>query len=499
MATNTTFYSNDTVSSRFFGEGLTFDDVLLMPGYSQVLPRDVDITSQLTKSLPLKIPMLSAAMDTVTEATLAIALAREGGIGILHKNMSIDQQAEQVRKVKRSESAMIIDPVTLTADATIGDALRQMRENKIGGIPIVDSSNKLVGILTNRDLRFENNRQRKVSELMTKNNLVTAPEGTDLKQAEIILRQHKVEKLPVVDKSGKLIGLITFRDILHLRNFPNAGKDNYGRLLVGAALGITKDMLDRAAALQHLGVDVVTLDSAHGHSKGVIDALKSLKSSFKDLQVIAGNVGTAEGAKALAEAGANAVKVGIGPGSICTTRIVAGIGVPQLTAIMEAANALKGTNVSLIADGGIRYTGDMVKALAAGANAVMMGSIFAGTEESPGETIFYEGRQFKAYRGMGSLGAMVDGSGDRYFQDVEDDIKKYVPEGIEGRISYKGHVSEVVYQFTGGLRAGMGYCGANTLQELQQARFVKISNAGMRESHVHDVVITKEAPNYSRG
>lgn len=499
MATNSTSYSNNTDSSRFFGEGLTFDDVLLIPGYSQVLPRDVDITSQLTKSLSLKIPMLSAAMDTVTEAKLAIALAREGGIGILHKNMSIEQQAEQVRKVKRSESAMIIDPITLTVDATIGDALRQMKENRIGGIPIVDNSNNLVGILTNRDLRFENNKQRKVSELMTKDNLVTAPEGTDLKQAEVILRQHKVEKLPVVNKGGKLVGLITFRDILHLRNFPNAGKDIYGRLMVGAALGITKDMLDRAAALQHLGADVVTLDSAHGHSKGVIDALKTLKSNFKDLQVIAGNVGTAEGAKALAEAGADAVKVGIGPGSICTTRIVAGIGVPQLTAIMETANALKGTNVSLIADGGIRYTGDMVKALAAGANSVMMGSIFAGTEESPGETIFYEGRQFKEYRGMGSLGAMVEGSGDRYFQDVEEDIKKYVPEGIEGRISYKGHVNEVVYQFTGGLRAGMGYCGAKTIQELQQARFVKISNAGMRESHVHDVVITKEAPNYSRG
>ncbi|WP_033411052.1 IMP dehydrogenase [Segetibacter koreensis] len=498
MATNSTF-NNNIDSSRFFGEGLTFDDVLLLPGYSQVLPRDVDISSQLTKSLSLKIPMLSAAMDTVTEAKLAIALAREGGIGILHKNMSIDQQAEQVRKVKRSESAMIIDPITLTVDSTIGDAMRQMRENRIGGIPIVDNSNKLVGILTNRDLRFENNRQRKVSELMTKENLVTAPEGTDLKQAEVILRQHKVEKLPVVDKSGKLVGLITFRDILHLRNFPNAGKDVFGRLLVGAALGITRDMLDRAAALQHLAVDVVTLDSAHGHSKGVIDALKSLKSNFKDLQVIAGNVGTAEGAKALAEAGADAVKVGIGPGSICTTRIVAGIGVPQLTAIMETANALKGTGVSLIADGGIRYTGDMVKALAAGANSVMMGSIFAGTEESPGETIFYEGRQFKEYRGMGSLGAMVDGSGDRYFQDVEEDIKKYVPEGIEGRISYKGRVNEVVYQFTGGLRAGMGYCGATTIQDLQKARFVKISNAAMRESHVHDVVITKEAPNYSRG
>jgi IMP dehydrogenase len=499
MATNPTSLNNDPLLSRFFGEGLTFDDVLLMPGYSQVLPRDVDITSQLTKDLRLKIPMLSAAMDTVTEATLAIALAREGGMGILHKNMSIEKQAEQVRKVKRSESAMIIDPITLTVDSTIGDAWRLMRENKIGGIPIVDSSSKLVGILTNRDLRFENNMSRKVSELMTKDNLVIAPEGTDLKQAEIILRQHKVEKLPVVNEDGKLVGLITFRDILQLRNFPNAGKDNFGRLMVGAALGITRDMLDRAAALQSVSVDVVTLDSAHGHSQGVIEALKSLKKNFKDLQVIAGNVGTAEGAKALAEAGADAVKVGIGPGSICTTRIVAGIGVPQLTAVMEAAHALKGTNVSLIADGGIRYTGDMVKALAAGANAVMMGSIFAGTEESPGETIIYEGRKFKEYRGMGSLGAMVEGSGDRYFQDVEADIKKYVPEGIEGRIAYKGHVNEVVYQFTGGLRAGMGYCGAQTIANLQQARFVRISNAGMRESHVHDVVITKEAPNYSRG
>jgi IMP dehydrogenase len=470
-----------------------------MPGFSEILPRDTDISSQLTENLRLKIPMLSAAMDTVTEATLAIALAREGGMGILHKNMSIEKQAEQVRKVKRSESAMIIDPITLTVDSTIGDAWRLMRENKIGGIPIVEGSNKLVGILTNRDLRFENNMSRKVSELMTKENLVVAPEGTDLKQAEIILRQHKVEKLPVVDNNGKLVGLITFRDILQLRNFPNAGKDNFGRLMVGAALGITKDMLDRAAALQNVSVDIVTLDSAHGHSLGVIEALKSLKKNFKDLQVIAGNVGTAEGAKALAEAGADAVKVGIGPGSICTTRIVAGIGVPQLTAVMEAAHALKDSNVSLIADGGIRYTGDMVKALAAGANAVMMGSIFAGTEESPGETIIYEGRKFKEYRGMGSLGAMVEGSGDRYFQDVESDIKKFVPEGIEGRIAYKGHVNEVVYQFTGGLRAGMGYCGAQTIHDLQQAKFVRISNAGMRESHVHDVVITKEAPNYSRG
>ena len=499
MATNFTSAS-DNSSDRFFGEGLTFDDVLLIPAFSGVLPREVDISSQLTKSLRLNIPMLSAAMDTVTDATLAIALAREGGMGILHKNMSIEQQAEQVRKVKRSESGLIIDPVTLTPDATISDALRLMKENRIGGIPIVDANFKLVGILTNRDLRFEENKQRKVSELMTSENLVVAPEGTDLKKAEVILRHSKVEKLPVVNSEGKLVGLITFRDINQLRNFPNAGKDQYGRLMVGAALGITKDMLDRASALQHIAVDVVTLDSAHGHSEGVIEALKILKKNFKNLQVIAGNVGTAEGAKALAEAGADAVKVGIGPGSICTTRIVAGIGVPQLTAIMEAAHALKGTGVSLIADGGIRYTGDMVKALAAGANAVMMGSIFAGTEESPGETIIYEGRKFKQYRGMGSLGAMMQGSGDRYFQeDVESDIKKYVPEGIEGRIAYKGFVNEVVYQFTGGLRAGMGYCGAKNIEELQKASFVKISNAGMRESHVHDVVITKEAPNYSRG
>lgn len=497
MATN--FNSKlDNIEERFYGDGLTFDDVLLIPGYSAVLPRDVDISTQLTKDVRLNIPMLSAAMDTVTEATLAIALAREGGLGILHKNMSIERQAEQVRKVKRSESAMIMDPVTLTADATIADAHKLMRENKIGGIPIVDSSHKLIGILTNRDLRFEENKQRKVTELMTKENLVIAPEGTDLKKAETILRQHKVEKLPVVDANGRLVGLITFRDINQLRNFPNAGKDTYGRLIVGAALGITADMLDRAAALIQEGVDVVTLDSAHGHSKGVMDALKKLKQAFGNLQVIAGNVGTAAGSKALAEAGADAVKVGIGPGSICTTRIVAGIGVPQLTAIMECAQALKGTNVSVIADGGIRYTGDMVKALAAGANAVMMGGVFAGTEESPGETIIYEGRKFKQYRGMGSLGAMVQGSGDRYFQDVEADIKKYVPEGIEGRIAYKGFVNEVVYQFNGGLRAGMGYCGANNIIELQEAKFVRISNAGMRESHVHDVVITKEAPNYSR-
>ena len=498
MATRNTKTANKATSARLFGEGLTFDDVLLMPAYSEILPRDTDIRSQLTKSITLNVPMLSAAMDTVTEANLAIALAREGGIGILHKNMSIEKQAEQVRRVKRSESGMIVDPITLLVDATIGDALKLMRDNKIGGIPIVDAGQKLVGILTNRDLRFETDKKRKVKEVMTKENLVIAPEGTDLKKAEIILRKHKIEKLPVVNKQGKLIGLITYRDILQLRNFPNAVKDGIGRLLVGAALGITSDLMDRAAALQYVGVDVVTLDSAHGHSKGVIEALKALRKNFKGLQIIAGNVGTADGALALAAAGADCVKVGIGPGSICTTRIVAGAGVPQLTAIMEASMALKSKGIPVIADGGIRYTGDMVKALAAGANVVMMGSVFAGTEESPGDTIIYEGRKFKEYRGMGSLGAMSQGSGDRYFQDVEADIKKYVPEGIEGRVAYKGNISEIIYQYVGGLRSGMGYCGAKNIKALQQSTFVKITNAGMKESHAHDIDITKEAPNYSR-
>jgi IMP dehydrogenase len=488
---------NSTNNSRIFGQGLTFDDVLLMPAYSEMLPSEVKIYSQLTKNIQLNVPILSAAMDTVTEASLAIALAREGGIGILHKNMSIERQAEQVRKVKRSESGMIVDPITLEVNATIGDALVLMKENKIGGIPIVDKGNKLVGILTNRDLRFETDRKRKVSEVMTKENLIIAPEGTDLRKAEKILRQYKIEKLPVVSKQGKLIGLITYRDILQLSAFPNAVKDKIGRLLVGAALGITKDLLDRAAALQAVGVDIVSLDSAHGHSKGVIEALKSLKKNFKNLPVIAGNVATASGALALANAGADAVKVGIGPGSICTTRIVAGAGVPQLTAIMEAAKALKGKNIPVIADGGIRYTGDMVKALAAGANCVMMGSIFAGTEESPGETIIYEGRKFKGYRGMGSIGAMGQGSGDRYFQEGTDS-KKFVPEGIEGRVAFKGNLNEIIYQFVGGLKAGMGYCGAKTVKDLQNATFVQITNAGMRESHAHDIDITKEAPNYSR-
>jgi IMP dehydrogenase len=485
-------------SNKFFGEGLTFDDVLLVPAYSQVLPREVSTKSRLTKNIELNIPMLSAAMDTVTEANLAIALAREGGIGILHKNMSIEKQVEQVRKVKRSESGLIIDPITLHVDATIEDALRLMRENKIGGIPVVDNAQKLVGILTNRDLRFETDGSRKVSEVMTSENLITAPEGTDLKKAKKILSQYKIEKLPVVSRSGKLVGLITYRDILQLQSFPNAVKDSYGRLLVGAALGITRDLLDRAGALQQIGVDVVCLDSAHGHSKGVMEALKVVKKNFKNLDVIAGNIGTAAGAKALVEAGADAVKVGIGPGSICTTRIVAGAGVPQITAIMEAASVLNKLGIPLIADGGIRYTGDMVKALAAGANMVMMGSVFAGTEESPGETIIYEGRKFKQYRGMGSIGAMSQGSGDRYFQDVEDDIKKFVPEGIEGRVAFKGNLSEIVYQYVGGLRSGMGYCGAKDIKALQQAQFVRITNAGMKESHAHDIEITREAPNYSR-
>jgi IMP dehydrogenase len=485
-------------STQFFGEGLTFDDVLLMPGYSQVLPRDVNITTRLTRELSLNVPLLSAAMDTVTEASLAIALAREGGVGILHKNMTIEKQAEQVRKVKRSESGLIIDPVTLTADATIGEAQRLMRENKIGGIPIIDGKGILVGILTNRDLRFEDNPRRKVSEVMTKENLYTAPDGTDLKKAELLFKKTKVEKLPIVNKQGKLMGLFTYSDILKLKSHPNAVKDGFGRLLVGAGVGITGDLLDRVAALQQVGVDVIALDSAHGHSKGVISAMKSVRKNFKSINVIAGNVGTASGALALAEAGADAVKVGIGPGSICTTRIVAGAGVPQLTAIMEASSVLKSKGIPVIADGGIRYTGDMVKALAAGASSVMMGSIFAGTEESPGETIIYEGRKFKEYRGMGSLGAMATGSSDRYFQDVEDDVRKYVPEGIEGRVAYKGYLKEVVYQFTGGLRAGMGYCGAKDIAELQKATFVKITNAGMRESHAHDIEITKEAPNYSR-
>lgn len=485
--------------SKFYGEGLTFDDVLLLPAYSEVLPREVNINTQLTKNISLNLPMVSAAMDTVTEDRLAIALAREGGIGILHKNMSIEMQTDMVRKVKRSESGLITDPITLGEDATIADALSLMRENKIGGIPIINLQKKLIGIVTNRDLRFEKNVKKKVTDIMTKENLVTSTIGTNMSKAEKILEQYKIEKLPIVDKSGRLIGLITFRDIINLKSYPNSCKDKMGRLLVGAAVGITSDSLDRIASLITAGVDVITLDSAHGHSKGVIDMVKKVKKTFKNLNVIAGNVATAAGAKALADAGADAVKIGVGPGSICTTRIVTGAGAPQLTAIIEAANALKKLGIPVIADGGIRYTGDMVKAIAAGANCVMAGSIFAGTEESPGETIIYEGRKFKSYRGMGSVEAMKAGSSDRYFQDVESDIKKLVPEGIVGRVPYKGHLNEVMQQFVGGLRAGMGYCGAKDIKTLQNnAQFVKITSASMAESHPHDIVITKEAPNYSR-
>lgn len=485
-------------NSKIAYEGLTFDDVLLLPAYSEILPREVNIQTRLTKQIQINIPLVSAAMDTVTEAQLAIALAREGGIGMLHKNMSIEKQAEQVRKVKRSESGLIVDPLTLHPEATIGDALLMMRENKIGGIPIVDRSNKLVGILTNRDLRFEKNPKQLVRDVMTSERLVTAPIGTNLQKAEKILQEYKIEKLPIVDKNKKLIGLITYRDILQYKSHPNANKDSMGRLLVGAAIGITPDVLQRVEALLNSGVDVITLDSAHGHSKGVMDTLKKIKKTFKTLPVIAGNVATGSGAKALADAGADAVKVGVGPGSICTTRIVTGAGAPQLTAILEASAALRKMGIPVIADGGIRYTGDVVKALVAGASSVMAGSVFAGVEESPGETIIFEGRKFKSYRGMGSIEAMQEGSKDRYFQDVEDDIKKLIPEGIVGRVPYKGTLTEVVHQFIGGLRAGMGYCGAADIQTLQKAQFVRITNAGMRESHAHDVVVTKESPNYSR-
>ncbi|MFN8278190.1 MAG: IMP dehydrogenase [Chitinophagales bacterium] len=484
-------------SSRFSFEGITFDDVLLLPGYSEVLPRDVDTRTRFTRNITLNVPLVSSAMDTVTESAMAIAIAREGGIGIIHKNMSVEKQAEQVRRVKRADSGLILDPITLREDATVGDALLLMRDNKIGGIPIVNAAHKLVGILTNRDLRFEKNKKRKVSEVMTSERIITAAKGTDLKKAETILEKYKIEKLPVVDAGGKLVGLITYKDILKVRNHPNSSKDFYGRLLCGAAVGVTADTLTRIEALVHTGVDVVIIDTAHGHSKGVIEAVKKARKTFRNVELVAGNIATAEGAKALMVAGVDAVKVGVGPGSICTTRIVAGVGVPQLTAIAEAA---KSTNkkIPVIADGGIRYTGDMVKALAAGADTVMAGSIFAGTDESPGETILFEGRKFKSYRGMGSVEAMQEGSKDRYFQDAEDDIKKLVPEGIVGRVPYKGAVAEVIYQYVGGLRAGMGYCGAKNIAQLQQAKFVRITNAGMNESHPHDVTITKEAPNYSR-
>lgn len=485
-------------SQKVVGEGLTYDDVLLLPAYSEVLPREVDITTRLTRNIRINVPIVSAAMDTVTESAMAIAIAQNGGIGMLHKNMSIKQQAAEVRKVKRSESGLIVDPITLHQNATIGEALALMEENRIGGIPIVDDAQKLVGILTNRDLRFEKNPSRPIAEVMTKDRLVTAAEGTSLQQAEGILQQHKIEKLPVVDAHNKLIGLITYKDILKLKDHPMACKDELGRLRVGAAVGVTADMLERVQALVNAGVDVITIDTAHGHSAGVIAALKRAKEAFPKLQIIVGNVATGAAARALADAGADAVKVGVGPGSICTTRVVAGVGVPQLSAVMEAAHALQGTGVPVIADGGIRYTGDIVKALAAGADTIMGGSIFAGVEESPGETIIFEGRKFKTYRGMGSIEAMKEGSKDRYFQDAEDEIKKLVPEGIVGRVPYKGKLEEVMYQYIGGLRAGMGYVGARTVADLQQAKFVRITNSGLRESHPHGVTITKEAPNYTR-
>ncbi|PKV66665.1 IMP dehydrogenase [Pontibacter ramchanderi] len=484
--------------SKIVFEALTYDDVLLLPAYSEVLPHNTDTSSQLTRNIRINIPLLSAAMDTVTEAELAIAMAQEGGIGIIHKNMSIKKQAEQVRKVKRSESGMILDPITLQEDATLGDAVRIMSENKIGGIPITNGHGKLTGILTNRDLRFEKDLTQPVRAVMTTENLITAEKGTDLAKAEDILQQYKIEKLPVVDGGGNLVGLITYKDILKKKDRPNACKDEYGRLRVGAAVGVTPDVMDRIKALVEAGVDVISVDTAHGHSKGVLDVVRKIKENFPTLEVIAGNVATAEGAKALADAGADAVKVGVGPGSICTTRVIAGIGVPQLSAVMEAARGLEGTGVPVIADGGIKFSGDIVKALAGGASTVMVGSLLAGTEEAPGEMIIYEGRKFKTYRGMGSIEAMEDGSKDRYFQGNEKDSKKLVPEGIVGRVAYKGMVAEVIYQLVGGIRAGMGYCGTPTITDLQAAKMVKITGAGLRESHPHDVQIMREAPNYSR-
>jgi len=485
--------------SKIVGEGLTYDDVLLIPGYSEILPRDVSIKSKFTKNISLNVPISSAAMDTVTESKMAIAMAREGGIGVLHKNMTIEQQAIKVRKVKRAESGMIIDPVTLPMDAIVRDAKNSMKEHSIGGIPIVDKDGYLKGIVTNRDLRFEKEDNRPITEIMTSEGLVTTAEGTSLQQAEVILQKQKIEKLPVVDADFKLVGLITFRDITKLTQKPISNKDQYGRLRVAAAIGVTHDSVERTKALVKSGVDAVIIDTAHGHTKGVVSVLKLIKASFPELDVVVGNIATAEAAKYLADAGADAVKVGIGPGSICTTRVVAGVGFPQFSAVLEVAEALKGTGVPVIADGGIRYTGDIPKALAAGADCVMLGSLLAGTKESPGETIIYEGRKFKSYRGMGSVEAMKEGSKDRYFQDVEDDIKKLVPEGIVGRVPYKGDLFESIHQFIGGLRAGMGYCGAKDIETLKEiGRFVKITSSGISESHPHNVMITKEAPNYSR-
>lgn len=485
--------------SKIVGEGLTYDDVLLIPAYSEVLPREVSISTKFTRNITLNAPIVSAAMDTVTESAMAIAIAREGGIGVIHKNMTILQQATEVRKVKRAESGMIIDPVTLKKHNTVRDAQNTMREFSIGGIPIIDDEGKLIGIVTNRDLRFEKDLDHRLEEVMTKENLVTVIPGTSLQQAEIILQEHKIEKLPVVDQSGKLQGLITFRDITKFTQKPMANKDQFGRLRVAAALGVTGDVMERADALVNAQVDAVIVDTAHGHTKGVVDVLKKLKKKYPDLDVVVGNIATAEAAKYLVDAGADAVKVGIGPGSICTTRVVAGVGFPQFSAVLEVAAAIKDSGVPVIADGGVRYTGDIPKAIAAGADSVMLGSLLAGTKESPGETIIFEGRKYKSYRGMGSVEAMKHGSKDRYFQDVEDDIKKLVPEGIVGRVPYKGELVESMTQFIGGLKAGMGYCGAKDIDTLKRTgKFVKITFSGIAESHPHDVTITKEAPNYSR-
>ncbi len=486
-------------SAKIMGEALTYDDVLLQPAFSKVLPREVDITTRFTRNIELRAPIASAAMDTVTESAMAIAIAQDGGIGVLHKNMTIEQQAVEVRNVKRAESGMILDPVTLPENALVKDALEIMREFRIGGIPIVNEQKKLIGIITNRDLRFEKDTERPLKDIMTTEGLITTHENTSLEEAEVILQKHKIEKLPVVKQDRTLIGLITYRDITKLHIKPNACKDDFGRLRVAAAVGVTADILDRVSALVNSYVDAIVIDTAHGHTQGVVKALKQVKAQFPDLDCVVGNVGTAEGARFLADAGADAVKVGIGPGSICTTRVVAGVGTPQLTAVMEAAKGLEGTGVPLIADGGIRHTGDIPKALAAGADSVMLGSLLAGTKESPGELVIYEGRRYKTYRGMGSIEAMQQGSKDRYFQDVEDDIRKLVPEGIVGRVAYKGETSEVMYQFIGGLRAGMGYCGAPDIATLKaQGRFFKVTVAGLNESHPHDVSVTSESPNYSR-
>jgi len=478
-------------------EGLTYDDVLLVPAHSQVLPKDVKLQSKLTRNIYVNTPIISAAMDTVTESSLAIAIAQQGGIGVIHKNMTIAQQALEVRKVKRSESGMIIDPVTLEINALVSDALALMKENRIGGIPVIDESRKLLGIVTNRDLRFEKNQSRPIAEVMTSENIITTVENTDLITAESILQANKIEKLPVVDDQNKLIGLITFRDIIKVKEHPNSCKDSFGRLRVAAAVGVTHDTIERVDALAKAGVDSIVIDTAHGHSEGVVAKLKEVKNKYPKIDVIVGNIATAEAARFLVDAGADAVKVGIGPGSICTTRIIAGVGVPQLTAINDVAKELEGTGVPVIADGGIRYTGDIVKAIAAGADTVMVGSMFAGVEESPGETIIYQGRKFKTYRGMGSLEAMQKGSKDRYFQDAEDDVKKLVPEGISGRVPFKGKLNEVMYQIIGGLRSGMGYCGTPSIDNLKGAKFIRITSSGVLESHPHGVTITREAPNYS--